>query len=91
MPSWLTPGLNELGVSVDLHRKEQRQPLICFAGEKALRTWWEADEGQARGRRLPLSSTISLKWMFARTSLRTSKLNFESFFASMKPSLKAGK
>jgi hypothetical protein len=41
------PGLNDLGVSVDLHRKEQRQPLICFVGGNFLRTWWEANEGQA--------------------------------------------
>ena len=41
------PGLSDLGVSIDLHRKEQHQPLMCFAGEKVLRTWWEANEGQA--------------------------------------------
>jgi hypothetical protein len=40
-------GLSDLRVSIDLHRKEQRQPLMCFAGEKVLRTWWEANEGQA--------------------------------------------
>ena len=37
------PGLDGLGVSVDQHRKRQRQPLMCFVGEKTLRTWWEAN------------------------------------------------
>ena len=41
------PGLDSMGVSVDLHRKEQRQPLICCVGEKTLGAWWEANEGQA--------------------------------------------
>jgi hypothetical protein len=41
------PGLDGLGVSIDQHRKSQRQPLMCFVGEKTLRTWWEANEGQA--------------------------------------------
>jgi hypothetical protein len=41
------PGLDGLGVSIDAHRKKQRQPLQCFVGEKTLRTWWEANEGQA--------------------------------------------
>jgi hypothetical protein len=41
------PGLDGLGVGLDDHRKEQRQPLMCFVGEKTLRTWWDANEGQA--------------------------------------------
>ncbi len=41
------PGLDGLGVSVDQHRKGQKQPLMCFVGEKTLRTWWDANEGQA--------------------------------------------
>jgi hypothetical protein len=41
------PGLNKLGVNVDEHRRAQRQPLMCHVGEKTLRTWWEANEGQA--------------------------------------------
>jgi hypothetical protein len=41
------PGLNQLGVSVDRHREKQRQPLMCYVGEKTLRKWWEANEGQA--------------------------------------------
>jgi hypothetical protein len=41
------PGLDALGVSIDEHRKSQQQPLICYVGEKTLRTWWEANEGQA--------------------------------------------
>jgi hypothetical protein len=40
------PGLDGLGVSIDEHRKKQRRPLMCFVGEKTLRTWWEANEGQ---------------------------------------------
>ncbi len=28
------PGLDGLGVSIDEHRKKQRQPLMCFVGEK---------------------------------------------------------
>jgi hypothetical protein len=27
--------------------KKQRQSLICHVGERTLRTWWEANEGQA--------------------------------------------
>ncbi len=30
------PGLNSLGVNVDDHRREQRQPLMCHVGEKTL-------------------------------------------------------
>jgi hypothetical protein len=41
------PGLDSLGVCVDQHRAQQRQPLICWVGEKTLRTWWEANEGNA--------------------------------------------
>jgi hypothetical protein len=41
------PGLNHLGVSVDRHREKQRHPLMCYVGEKTLRKWWEANEGQA--------------------------------------------
>jgi hypothetical protein len=41
------PGLDALGVSTDSHRKKQRQPLICHVGERTLRTWWEANDGQA--------------------------------------------
>ncbi len=41
------PALDQLGVCVDLHRKEQRQPLMSYVDEKTLRTWWEANEGQA--------------------------------------------
>ncbi len=41
------PGLNSLGFCVDDHRLAQRQPLMCYVGEKTLRTWWEANEGQA--------------------------------------------
>ncbi len=41
------PGLNSLSVSIDDHRLEQRQPLMCHVGEKTLRVWWEANEGQA--------------------------------------------
>ncbi len=41
------PGLNSLSVSHEDHRRKQRQPLICHVGEKTLRTWWEANEGQA--------------------------------------------
>ncbi len=41
------PGLDTLGVSIDEHRKGQQQPLICYVGEKTLRMWWEANEGQA--------------------------------------------
>ncbi len=41
------PDLDGLGVSLDQHRKGQRQPLMCFVGEKMLRTWWDANEGQA--------------------------------------------
>jgi hypothetical protein len=41
------PGLNSLGVRIDEHRLAQRQPLMCHVGEKTLRTWWEANEGQA--------------------------------------------
>jgi hypothetical protein len=33
------PGLNHLGVSVDRHREKQRQPLMCYVGEKTLRKW----------------------------------------------------
>jgi hypothetical protein len=40
-------GLDSLGVCVDQHRAQQLQPLICWVGEKALRTWWEANEGDA--------------------------------------------
>ncbi len=41
------PGLSVLGVCVDEHRLAQRQPLMCHVGERTLRTWWEANEGQA--------------------------------------------
>jgi hypothetical protein len=40
------PGLNTLSVNVDDHRRQQRQPLMCHVGEKTLRTWWEANQGQ---------------------------------------------
>ncbi len=39
--------MDHLGVSVDRHREKQRQPLMCYVGEKTLRKWWEANEGQA--------------------------------------------
>ena len=32
---------------MDRHREKQRQPLMCYVGEKTLRKWWEANEGQA--------------------------------------------
>ncbi len=41
------PGLNTLSVNVDDHRRAQRQPLMCHVGEKTLRAWWDANEGQA--------------------------------------------
>ena len=36
-----------MSIDIEDHRREQRQPLICHVGEKTLRTWWEANEGQA--------------------------------------------
>ncbi len=41
------PGLDQLGVCIDEHRAKQHQPLICCVGEKTLRQWWEANEGNA--------------------------------------------
>ncbi len=38
------PGLDSLGVCVDEHRAQQHQQLICWVGEKTLRTWWEANQ-----------------------------------------------
>jgi hypothetical protein len=39
------PGLDTLGVRIDEHRAEQHQQLICYVGEKTLRKWWDANEG----------------------------------------------
>jgi hypothetical protein len=41
------PGLDSLGVHVDQHRTKQNQPLMCHVGERTLREWWDANEGQA--------------------------------------------
>ena len=39
--------INTLDVKLDEHRKKQRQPLQCYLGEKKLRQWWEANQGQS--------------------------------------------
>ncbi len=34
-------------VATTCNRETQRKPLMCYVGEKTLRKWWEANEGQA--------------------------------------------
>ncbi len=49
--------INTLNISVDEHRKAQRQPLIfagqpeptCYIGEKQLAQWWEANKEKPVG------------------------------------------
>jgi hypothetical protein len=40
-----TLSLDRLSVCVDEHQTKQHQQLMCCVGEKTLRTWWEANEG----------------------------------------------
>ena len=41
------PAILELGIKLDEQKDHQDAPLICHLGEKSLRVWWDANEGQS--------------------------------------------
>jgi hypothetical protein len=41
------PAILALGISLDQQLLEQGAPLICHLGEKKLREWWEAHQGES--------------------------------------------
>ena len=41
------PAIKDLGILLDQQKMSQGQPLQCFLGEKHLRIWWEANEGES--------------------------------------------
>ena len=41
------PAIKDLGILLDEQKLNQGHHLCCFLGEKHLRTWWEANEGES--------------------------------------------
>ena len=41
------PAIRDLGILLDEQKLVQGQPMCCFLGEKHLRSWWEANEGES--------------------------------------------